>query len=232
MLYSSVGLGGGSSYTALMAIFGVNYELIPTVSLALNVVVTFIGMIVFWRGGFLNLKLILPFIVTSVPMAYVGGALRIPEQGFYWLLLVTLVVVAARLYLWDDLRIRVQLSTRERLIFSAVLGSVLGFIAGAVGIGGGIYLVPLLILFGLASEKQAAAAGASFVWVNSLAGLVSRVQRGPFSGMFILPLLGAVVIGGFIGSYMGAHRFKPRTVQKILGVVILLAILYLLRKLL
>lgn len=231
MLYSSVGLGGGSSYTALMAIFGVNYELIPTISLALNLAVTFIGMITFWRGGHLKFKLIAPFLVASIPMSYVGGALHLAERVFFWLLLVTLAFVAARLYLFDDFRFRFRLSPEQRLVFSLALGGLLGFVAGAVGIGGGIYLVPVLILFGLASEKEAAAAGAVFVWVNSAAGLISRVQRGAFSGSLLVPMLGAVVLGGAVGSHLGARRFKPRTVQRTLGIVMLLAIFYLLRKL-
>jgi len=231
MLYSSVGLGGGSSYTALMAIFGINHELIPTTSLTLNLVVALIGVLTFWRRGYLNYRLILPFLVTSVPMAYVGGALHISERLFFWLLLLTLILVALRVYLWDDLKLRIQLTDRQRLTFSLCLGAILGFVAGTVGIGGGIYLVPLLILFGLASEKQAAAAGASFILLNSVAGLVSRAQRGAFSGEVILPMVGAVVIGGIVGAHVGSQRFKPRTVQRTLGIVILLAIFYLFRKL-
>ncbi len=230
MLYSSVGLGGGSSYTALMAIFGMKHELIPTISLALNLVVTFIGMIAFWRGGHLNFRLILPFVVTSVPMSYVGGAVRLPEEVFFWLLLVTLVLVAARLYLVNDLTLRIHLDRRQSLALSLLIGALLGFVAGTVGIGGGIYLVPLIILFGMSTEKEAAAAGTVFVWVNSAAGFISRVQRGAFSGATFFPMVGAVVLGGLLGSHLGAERFSPKMVQRLLGIVILAAIFYLMRK--
>ena len=232
ILYSSVGLGGGSSYTALMAIVNVDHELIPTTTLTLNLGVTLIGMFNFWRGGHLNLRLILPFLVTSIPMAYLGGALELSREVFYWLLLITLVLVALRIYLWGELRLHLQLVVWQKLVVSMVLGAILGFVAGTVGIGGGIYLVPLLILFGLSSEKQAAASGACFIWVNSLSGLIARAQRGTFNAEWIFPLLGAVIIGGFIGSHFGAQRFSPRMVQQTLGLVILIAIFYLLRSLL
>ena len=227
IMYSSVGLGGGSSYTAVMVIFGIHYKLIPTISLMLNCCVTVMGMVSFWRRGHLDVKLVLPFLVTSVPMAYMGGAIHLSENTFFWLLLITLILIAVRLYLVGDLKLKIQFSNRQRLFYSLVLGTILGFIAGSVGIGGGIYLVPLLIIFGFASEKQAAAAGASFVFMNSVAGLISRTQRGMFHGAVVFPMVGAVLIGGFVGSFMGAYRFKSRTIQKILGIVILLAIFYL-----
>ncbi len=232
LLYSSVGLGGGSSYTALMTIFDVDYELIPTTSLLLNMVVTSVGVLNFRRGGHINLKLIVPFLVTSIPMSYVGGAVPLPKNTFLWLLLVTLVFVAARIYLWNGLSLRMHLDSMRSLVLSLILGALLGFIAGAVGIGGGIYLVPLIILLGLAGEKEAAAAGAVFIFLNSLSGFISRIQRGAFDTEILLPLMAAVLVGGYVGSHFGSHRFSPRTVQKTLGVVIIIAIGYLLKNLL
>jgi len=231
MLYSSVGLGGGSSYTALMSMFGVQYEFIPTTSLTLNLAVTSVAVLNFWRRRHVNVKLIFPFLLTSIPMSFGGGALHLSERMFIWLLLVTLVFVAIRIYIWNNLTLRVNISPTKSIILSLVLGALLGFVAGTVGIGGGIYLVPLIILFRLAQEKEAAAAGAVFIWMNSLAGIVSRTQQGFFSSEIIFPAIGTVLVGGFIGSYFGSARFSPRTIQKTLGVVILIAIIYLLRKL-
>ncbi|HIA29531.1 MAG TPA: sulfite exporter TauE/SafE family protein, partial [Candidatus Marinimicrobia bacterium] len=169
-LYSSVGLGGGSSYTALMAIFGISFHIIPTTSLTLNLIVTFIGMINFWRKGFGRLDLVSPFLVTSIPMAYLAGTLKLPEGVFQILLLTTLIFVVIRIYAFKDLRFSFRLSGIPKWILIFGLGAVLGFVAGSVGIGGGVYLVPLIIMFGLGSEKEAVAAGTLFVWVNSLAG--------------------------------------------------------------
>ncbi len=232
LIYSSVGLGGGSSYAAIMAIFDVNYVLIPTTSLVLNVAVTSFGAANFWWGGHVNWRLIAPFLVSSIPMAYLGGSVALSKQGFYILLLFTLVTLAIRIYFFDTLRISLKLEGAQKVVFSVVLGGALGFIAGAVGIGGGIYLVPLIVMFSLGTEKEAAATGSIFIWVNSVAGIFSRMQRGAFSMELILPLVAAVVAGGFLGSYMGSFRFSPRTIQKLMGIVLIAAIVFLLRRLL
>ena len=108
-------------------------------------------------------------------------------------------------------------------------GAVLGFVSGTIGIGGGIYLVPLIILFGLGTEQEAAASGAAFILLNSMAGLIARFQRGAVSLELMLPLLLAVLAGGFVGSRLGAMRFNPLTIQKILGLVVILALLLLSR---
>jgi len=231
MLYSSVGLGGGSTYIAIMTIAGINFVLIPSISLTLNLFVTFIGIINFGRNGYINVKIIFPFLITSIPMAYIGGALNLPRNIFLWILLITLLVVILRIYMFKDLAFRIKLSGVQRIIVSLILGSLLGFIAGTVGIGGGIYLVPLLIMFAIAGEKEAAAAGAVFIWVNSLSGLVARYQRGAFDFNIIIPLIITVIIGGFIGSYIGSFKFKPRSVQKILGIIVIIAIVFIVQKL-
>ena len=231
-IYSSVGLGGGSSYTALMAIFGISYQIIPTTSLTLNLIVASIGMIHFWKNSHGRLNLIIPFLVTSIPMAYFAGTLELPERIFNIFLLITLIFVVIRIYLINDLKISIQLTGIQKWIFIFGLGGVLGFIAGAVGIGGGVYLVPLIIMFGLGTEQEAAASGAMFIWMNSLAGLIARTQTGTFDPQFILPLGIAVIIGGFGGSYLGAVKLEPKTIQKVMGGVIFIAIMFLLKGLL
>ena len=231
-IYSSVGLGGGSSYTALMAIFGISYQIIPTTSLTLNLIVASIGMIHFWKNGHSRLNLIIPFLVTSIPMAYFAGTLELPERIFNIFLLITLIFVVIRIYLINDLKISIQLTGIQKWIFIFGLGGVLGFIAGAIGIGGGVYLVPLIIMFGLGTEQEAAASGAMFIWMNSLAGLIARAQTGTFDPQFILPLAIAVIIGGFGGSYLGAVKLEPKTIQKVMGGVIFIAIMFLIKDLL
>ena len=228
-IYSSVGLGGGSAYTALLAIFGASYQMIPTTSLTMNLIVTFVGMVHFWKNGHGRLNLILPFLVTSIPMAYFAGSIVMPELIFKLILLATLILVLVRIYLINDLKIGIQLTGIKKWIFIFSLGGFLGFIAGTVGIGGGIYLVPLIIMFRLGSEKEAAASGAIFIWVNSLVGVIARTQIGAFDPQFILPLAGAVMLGGFAGSYMGAVRFNAKTIQQVMGGIILIAILFLIK---
>ena len=204
LIYSSVGLGGGSSYTALMAIFGISYQIIPPTSLTLNLIVTFIGLINFWRNGHGRFGLIFPFLVTSIPMAYLAGTLELPKDIFQILLLITLFLVVVRIYFLNNLKFSFQLSGIKKLI----------------------------IMFGLGSEKEAATAGALFIWVNSLAGIIARAQGGAFNPEFILPLSGAVIVGGFTGSYWGSFKFEAKTIQKVMGAIIIIAIIFLFRKIL
>jgi len=228
-IYSSVGLGGGSSYTALMAIFGINYLIIPTASLSLNLIVTSIGMVNFWRNGYGRIDLIAPFLITSIPMAYLAGSLNLPKEIFQLILLFTLILVVVRIYVLREFQFSFYLSGTKKWIFMVGLGAILGFVAGSVGIGGGIYLVPLIVMFGLGSEKEAAAAGTIFIWVNSLTGVFARAQTGTFDIDFILPLIGAVIAGGLAGSYLGSFKFQAKTIQKIMGTVIIFAIIFLFR---
>ena len=227
--YASVGLGGGSSYTALLAIFGASTAAIPMVSLTLNILVTSFGSLVFLLHGHARLKLIGPFIITSVPMAYIGGMLNLPKQIFYMLLLVSLCFAAARIYFPGKSK-PLDLSQKSKIVVALAGGAILGLVAGITGIGGGIYLVPLIILLGLGTAKEAAACGAFFIWVNSVSGLVARAQFNHIDLYPFLPLFLATVIGGIAGTLMGAGRFQPQTMQKILGSILIVAVLMLGRK--
>jgi uncharacterized protein len=227
LLYSSVGLGGGSAYTALLAIFGVAYTVIPGISLTLNLLVTFSGGINYIRRGHARLSLILPFILASIPMSYIGGRIHLSSHIFYLLLLISLIAVAIRIYAVPQLKMQLQLSNNLQILTSTGIGALLGFIAGAVGIGGGVYLIPLIIILDLGNEKEAAASGSVFIFVNSLAGIFGRFHSGNYQFMEIAPLAVTVVVGGFIGSYFGAGRLKPEIMKKLLGVVIIIAIVML-----
>lgn len=229
-IYSSVGLGGGSSYTALMAIFGMNTMEIPLISLSLNLFVTSVGSYNFIRNKHARIKLIFPFLISSIPMAYLGGALKLPKDMFYWILLISLVLVALRIYVWQNTAIKLKIDQKKRIIISLIIGSVLGLVAGIVGIGGGIYLVPLIIILGLGSEKEAAACGAVFIWLNSLSGLLSRLQFNSIDLTSHIPLIAAVMVGGTLGSFMGSFKFSPKVMEKTLGAIILVAIFFLIKK--
>lgn len=232
ILYSSVGLGGGSAYTALLAIFGVTYTAIPGISLTLNLVVTTMGSFNFLRKGHAHLQLIFPFVITSIPMSYLGGRLHLTSQIFYLLLLASLIVVVLRIYAMPKKIRSIKFSSNSQLIMSLGIGALLGFIAGAVGIGGGVYLVPLIILLGFGTEKEAAASGAIFILVNSLAGILGRYNAGNYHILEILPLAGMVLIGGFLGSWLGSGHLKPDVMRKVLSVALVIAIIMLTRKML
>jgi uncharacterized membrane protein YfcA len=225
--YSSVGLGGGSSYTALMAVFGVSTLAIPLISLSLNLLVTSVGSFNFIRNRHARTKLILPFLISSIPMAYLGGSLNLPKEIFYWILLLSLVFVAARIYFWKTATIKMNIAQNGKTVISLAAGSILGLVAGIVGIGGGIYLVPLIIILGLGNEKEAAACGAIFIWLNSCSGLISRIQYNSIDLTNYIPLIAAVLAGGTTGSFMGSFKFSPKAMEKILGAVIVVAIIFL-----
>lgn len=231
-VYGSVGLGGGSSYTALLFLFGFSHVVIPTVSLSLNTIVSSSAAWQYFRAGHVRGRLVWPFLVTSIPAAYFGGGLQISARVFQALLMATLLLVAARIYLWKEPEMVRLRSGSVRIVISLVLGAVLGFVAGVVGIGGGIYLVPLILILGLGEMKEAAAAGAVFIFINSISGLIARAGAFEFPAGIILPLGISVLIGGGLGSWLGASRYRARTLQRVLGVIILAAIVLLGRKLL
>lgn len=224
--YSSVGLGGGSSYTALLAVFGFSAPVIPMISLSLNLVVTTIGSIIFFRNKHTRIRLVGPFLVSSIPMAYLGGAMQVPKEIFYLILLISLVLAAWRIYFPPDAKPLV-VGSFWKVILCLVAGGLLGLVAGIVGIGGGIYLVPLIILLGLGSAKEAAACGAVFIWVNSVSGMAARLQYNSIDLMPYFPLIAAVLAGGLAGSFMGSARFAPRTMEKILGSILVVAVCFL-----
>ncbi|HIJ56938.1 MAG TPA: TSUP family transporter, partial [Deltaproteobacteria bacterium] len=149
-----------------------------------------------------------------------------------WVLLISLVFVAARIYLWKNTTIKLDIGRTGKIMISICSGSVLGLVAGIVGIGGGIYLVPLIIILGLGNEKEAAACGTIFIWLNSLSGLLSRFQYNSIDLSDYLPMIVAVLIGGSFGSFLGSSKFSPNTMEKILGAIILVAIFFLIRKVL
>jgi len=227
---ASVGLGGGSCYTALLAVSTAIPLAIPLISLTLNLVVTSAGSYQFIRHRHASWKLISPFLVSSMPMAYLGGSLQLPKPVFYGILFASLAVVVVRIFFYKKTSFNWKLTGWKRLIISLILGALLGFIAGVVGIGGGIYLVPLIIIFNLGTEKQAAASGAIFIWLNSITGLIARLQHNSVNIQDYLPLVIAVAIGGVAGASMGATKLKPQTMQKILGCIIIVALCLLVQK--
>lgn len=232
LIYSSVGLGGGSSYTALMALSGMSVLAIPMVSLTLNIIVTTIGSYNFLRNGHGRIRLITPFLISSIPMAYLGGAIKVSPEIFHWILLISLIFVVVRIYFWRETRLSNELTAKAKLSISIVAGSILGLISGIVGIGGGVYLVPLILILGLGSQKEAAACGAIFIWLNSVSGLASRLQYNSVNVYEYIPMIVAVVLGGAIGSFMGSSKMSPQSMEKALGLVVVIAVVFLSRKLL
>jgi uncharacterized membrane protein YfcA len=222
VLYSSVGQGGGSGYLAAMALLGVAPENIRQTALTLNVVVAGIGLVKFARAGFFDARLCLPFILASVPAAFLGGVLSLPAEVFKPVVAVILLWAAA-LLLWRPPPPMAQPVKTPPLLASLGAGAAIGVLSGLIGIGGGIFLAPLLILKGWANPKVTAALSSAFILANSLAalgGVLSHSRVFPV----LLPLwMGVVALGGLIGADVGAKRLSPGTLQKLLAGILAMA---------
>jgi uncharacterized membrane protein YfcA len=223
VLYSMVGFGGGSSYTAILSTFETPYELIPKISLFCNIIVVLGGCWHYFKNNLIDWKLTIPLVACSVPFAYLGGVFRISQKMFFLILSISLILVGLRLLVIkvkDHHQIKIP-----KLPLLTVLGSSLGFLAGLVGIGGGIFLSPLLINFGWAKSKQAAATASVFILVNSISGLIGQFIKGSqFAALesHYLWLIPAVFLGGQIGSRLSAHpKVSYRAIQLGTGILTL-----------
>jgi hypothetical protein len=193
------------------------------IALALNVLVTSLGLWHYARSRHFSPGLLLPFAVTSVPMAFLGGSLEIEPRLFALLLGLALLLAALRL-LGLGRAIRPQMAQGRWLWPVGLgLGALLGFLAGLIGVGGGIFLSPLLLFLGWADAKRTAATAAAFIWLNSLSGLMAHTLGGAPDWELLLPLLAVVAVGGGLGSRLGAFRFSHVGIQRLLGAVLLVA---------
>jgi uncharacterized membrane protein YfcA len=223
-LYTSVGHGGATVYTAILTLFSFAMAPLVTLILVMNIVAAAIAWVIYQQAGFLRPRLLLPFVLTSVPSAYLGGSLPITGRAQAIILGVALLAAAVRLLFFakpPTMSFRVQGAAYYAL--AAILGGVLGFLAGATGIGGGIFLSPILIALGWANVKEAASVASAFIVLNSIAGLAARLPRTPIEPQYVAPFVAVVVAGALLGSFMGARRLPFRAVQISLGLVLLVA---------
>jgi uncharacterized membrane protein YfcA len=230
-LYSMVGFGGGSSYIAILAAAGVPYSVIPKLSLTCNLLVVTGGLYHYIKNGHFSGRLMLPFVLSSVPLAFVGGMFPIGEKTFFILLTASLILCGLRILFLPDRKVE---DVKAPPFWIALLvGGALGLLSGMVGIGGGIFLSPLLINLGWARSKNAAAVASAFIFLNSIAGLAGQLTKDPnvlpLGDYF--PLLLSVVLGGQIGSRVGSHQSVSfGLVQKGTGILTLFISIKLLMK--
>lgn len=224
VVYSMAGLGGGSTYIAILVLFSLPYEMIPKVALLCNLIVAGGGFYLFFRGGHFSPKTVIPFIVTSIPAAYFGGSAPIGKGLFSILLAVSLLVAAFRMLMTEEaFVVRRTVSWKMAWRIGLPCGILLGGLAGLVGIGGGIFLSPLLYLLGWADAKKAAAASSFFILVNSISGLIGQLTKGiNLPEMTLLIPFGiAVLLGGQIGARLGVARIPRLALQRITAVLII-----------
>ena len=224
LVYSSVGFGGGSSYIAALALFNYPYESIPVIALMCNLIVVSVGIYHFRNKGHFKWSLFWPYAVSSIPMAFIGGMIPISREIFLLLLGVCLFLISVRLIFINRGTKDYSEYKMPRTSIAFLLGAVLGLIAGMVGIGGGIFLAPLLLHLRWGLPKQIAATAALFILLNSLSGLTGQFVKGT-SMIGLLdywPLFLSVFIGGQIGSRLGSGLvFSQRLIKDLTALLVL-----------
>ena len=214
ILYSSVGFGGGSTYLALLLIWDIPYYIFPVIALFCNIIVVTGNSINYVRAGNHNLRLLLPFLIGSIPLAFFGGTLIINKEIFEILLLLVLSIAGILLLInnksYEDKNLVIK---KLNLFISIIIGSILGLISGLVGIGGGIFLSPILFLLKAEKPKIIVTTASLFILINSISGILGHLSKENVLNEIFLywPLFLAVLIGGLFGNYLNLKIFSNRT---------------------
>ena len=221
-LYSSVGHGGASAYLALMALFTVAPETMRPTALALNLLVAGFGTWRYWRRGLFNWKLVLAFAATATPMAFVGGAIELPDDLYKPLVGVLLWAAALRL-VWQPSELAERRVEQPSLAISLPTGAALGLLAGLTGTGGGIFLSPLIILLAWEEPRRTSGVAAAFIFLNSAAGLAGNVASVGALPSELPVFLAAVGLGALLGTWLGVERLPRPWLLRTLGLVLAIA---------
>ena len=225
ILYSSVGFGGGSTYLVLLLIWDVPYYIFPVIALFCNIIVVTGNSINYVRAGNHNLKLLIPFIIGSIPSAFVGGTLIIEKKIFEILLFLVLFVAGILLLInnkaYEDKKIIIK---KLNYFVSILIGSILGLISGLIGIGGGIFLSPILFLLKADKPKNIITTASLFILINSIFGIFGQLTKDNIINELssYLPLFLVVLIGGLIGNYLNIKIFSNRTLTLITSLLVIL----------
>lgn len=227
MVYSSAGFGGGSSYLAILSLFSFEFTTMRMIALLCNIAVVSGSVWIFYQKGFLKIKRLLPLVLLSIPFAFLGGQVKIGQDVFFIILGGTLLA-ASLLMMISKPKKTVHLPR----LSNALIGGGIGFLSGVVGIGGGIFLSPLLYLSRWAEAKVIAATTATFILFNSISGLMGQVLSVGFQVDFLLAILLilAVVAGGQVGARFTAGKVNPRIVRQITAVLIFIVAIRILWK--
>ena len=223
VLYSSVGFGGGSTYLALLLIWGVPYFIFPVIALSCNIIVVSGNCFNYIKAGNLNLKLLVPYLIGSIPLAFIGGSLPIEKRLFEILLFLVLATAGALLLLnfksYDD---KEENYRKISIPVSILIGGALGFIAGIVGIGGGIFLSPILFLIRAGRPKHIVTTASLFILINSVSGIIGQLTKNAV--LIEIPnywyLLAAVLIGGQLGNFLNLKIFPTRILALVTAVLV------------
>ncbi len=224
ILYSSVGFGGGSAFLALLLISGVPYFIFPILALSCNIIVVSGNCFNYIRAGNLNLRLLIPYLIGSMPLAFIGGSLPIEKKLFEILLFLVLTIAGILLLLnfrsYDD---KEESYRKIPIIISILIGGILGFISGIVGIGGGVFLSPILFLIKAGRPKHIVTTASLFILINSLSGIVGQLTKNVVISE--IPnywfLLLAVLVGGQVGNFLNLKIFPTRILVLVTSCLVL-----------
>ena len=224
ILYASVGFGGGSTYLALLLISGVPYFIFPVIALSCNIIVVSGNCFNYIRAGNLNLRLLIPYLIGSIPLAFIGGSLPIEKWLFEILLFLVLTIAGILLLLnfrsYDDKEERYR---KVPIIISILIGGALGFISGVVGIGGGIFLSPILFLIRAGRPKHIVTTASLFILINSVSGIIGQLTKNAVINE--IPnywyLLVAVLIGGQLGNFLNLRIFPTRILALVTAILVI-----------
>ena len=224
ILYSSVGFGGGSTYLALLLIWGIPYYIFPVIALICNIIVVSGNSINYSRAGNFNLKLLAPYLVGSVPFAFIGGSIIIEKELFEVLLFLVLSIAGVSLLIqnksFEDRKIKYN---QPSIYLSFFIGSLLGLISGIVGIGGGIFLSPILFLLKAAPPKQIVTTASFFILINSISGVLGQLTKDSVYDQILNHwlLFLVVFLGGQIGNFINLKIFSNRSLALVTACLVI-----------
>ena len=224
ILYSSVGFGGGSTYLALLLIWGIPYTIFPIIALGCNIIVVSGNCFNYIRAGNLNFKLLTPYLIGSIPLSFIGGSLPLDKQFFEIILFLVLLIAGCLLLLNFNSYDNKEAKYRNiPLFWSITIGGILGFVSGIVGIGGGIFLSPILFLLKVAKPKHIITAASLFILINSIFGIIGQLTKEIyFEEMYsYFYLLIIVLIGGQVGNYLNLKIFPTKVLALITSALVL-----------
>ena len=224
VLYSSVGFGGGSTYLALLLIWSVPYFVFPVIALSCNIIVVSGNCFNYIRTGNLNLKLLIPYLIGSIPLAFIGGSLPI-EKRLFEILLFLVLTAAGTLLLFNFKSYDNKKENYKKIptVVSILIGGALGFVSGVVGIGGGIFLSPILFLIRADKPKHIITMASLFILINSITGIIGQLTKNEV--LSEIPnywyLLGAVLIGGQLGNFLNLKVFPARILALVTALLVI-----------
>lgn len=220
-LYASVGHGGASGYLAIMALFSMSPEIIKPTALLLNLFVSLVAFIQFYRAKHFLWRIFMPLALASVPMAFLGGIISIEASIYKKILGLLLLFPVIRFLFYKN--IEVENIKKSTILLSVLIGGAIGLLSGLIGIGGGILLSPVLLLLRWTDQKQTAAISALFIFVNSSSGLAGQLYKGINFSPDMLSFVGIAFVGGLAGSYLGSLKFNQNILKNTLALVLLVA---------